>query len=543
MNDKKPNILPFENQGGPLGHQGEAELPTPLNIIRAPVAFGRMPIHNLSKSGAIDIRVIQRSKDNGRVELYWKVSPNRDAGEPRQLAYKIDTLIINRRLDEIGWPIPRIVKLGSLYGISKELGHGKNTEEVKKALRQNARVFITAKLRFQNIDGQEETLEGDFNRYNLIIRGESLPDGHRAETVYLIFNDPYYSALNRSRRRPLDWDYMRSLAPAAQRFFELLSFEMYAALKFGHPYAKLVYSKYCSLAPQSRFSDRQLMQKQMRRLHQPHIAAGYIEKEIRYERFVDDEGQADWILLYTPGPLAKRYSDESKNPSKPRKALQEAPKQLSAVSLALDPSRAPARSVARNSRPLEGDSAELYNYFRSSFHSVTDATASSGEAEKIRQLLSKAGSLAVARKVVDWILREARNTNFAIQNAAGLFANGYVDRALEYLRGVEKQNQEACALKRKHELEGRYYRFTTEAIEGAFAALTPEEQAERIAEARAALVDQELRHGRDIEAWIPAAVERSALSRAKQQIERELNLPDFKTFRESQSNSEESPSS
>lgn len=213
-----------------------------------------------------------------------------------------------------------------------------------------------------------------------------------------------------------------------------------------------------------------------------------------------------------------------------------------AISLALDPSRAPARPVARNSRPLEGDGAELYNYFRSSFHSVTDATASSGEAERIRQLLAKAGSLPVAKQVVDWILREARNTNFAIQNAAGLFANGYVDRALEYLRGVEKQIQEAAALKRKHELEGRYYRFTTEAIEGAFVALTPDEQAERIAEARAALVAQELSHGRDIEAWIPAAIERSALSRAKQQIERELNLPDFKSWRESQLKSEESPS-
>ena len=65
---------------------------------------------------------------------------NSEHGQPGPLAYKVDTLIINRRIEEAPRPIPRLIKLGSLNDICRELGisQGKNIVSVKKALHQNA---------------------------------------------------------------------------------------------------------------------------------------------------------------------------------------------------------------------------------------------------------------------------------------------------------------------------------------------------------------------------------------------------------------------
>ncbi len=52
--------------------------------------------------------------------------------------------------------------------------------------------------------------------------------------------------LNTAQTRPLDYDDLKELAPAPQRFYEILSYQMFAALKYNHPHAKLAYSDYCT---------------------------------------------------------------------------------------------------------------------------------------------------------------------------------------------------------------------------------------------------------------------------------------------------------
>ena len=68
--------------------------PAPLQAIRTETVLSRLPIHNLSKKGTVRIHITQK-KERGELDLYWKVSPNADYGEPRQLAYKLDMLVIN----------------------------------------------------------------------------------------------------------------------------------------------------------------------------------------------------------------------------------------------------------------------------------------------------------------------------------------------------------------------------------------------------------------------------------------------------------------
>ena len=277
----------------------------PLNTIRVETALSRYPVHRLARKGSIKIEV---SEANGLrdTSLQWKVSYNSEYGQPGPLAYKIDTLIINRRIEEASRPIPRIIKLGSLHDICRELGvsEGKNIITIKNALHQNASAYITAKIQYRQADGSERTLEAGFTRYSVILTGEKLPDGRKADGVYIILNDSFIQVLNGAITRPLDYDYLKSLPPAPQRFYELLSYQIYAALKYDRPRAKVNYSEFCAHAPQTRHSDWERVRSQMSKVHRPHLASGYITK-VDFQSTAADDGQPDWIMLYQPGPKAR----------------------------------------------------------------------------------------------------------------------------------------------------------------------------------------------------------------------------------------------
>src|SRR4051794_37206380 len=120
----------------------EPQRPTelvPLNVIRVETALSRYPVHRLAKQGTVSIEIREESPD-GETLIKWEVSHNSRYGQPGPLAYKIDSLIVNRRIEESSRPVPKIIKLGSLHDICRELGlrGGKPRDNVKKALYQNA---------------------------------------------------------------------------------------------------------------------------------------------------------------------------------------------------------------------------------------------------------------------------------------------------------------------------------------------------------------------------------------------------------------------
>ena len=277
----------------------------PPNPIRVETALSRYPVHRLARQGNVEIDIREVTPD-GEVSIRWEVDYSKKHGQPGPLAYKLDTLIVNRRIEEAPRPIPKLIKLGSLRDICRELGlsEGKNVTTIRKALRQNAFAGITAKTRFRQADGTEQTLEADFTRYSVVFTGEKLPDGRKADAVYVMLNEIYMQVINGAMTRPLDYDYLRSLPPAPQRLYELLSYQMYAALKYDRPRAKLTYSDFCGHAPQTRHTDWERVRSQMNKLHRPHRKSGYIVK-VDFQQTTDREGFPDWIMLYQPGPKAR----------------------------------------------------------------------------------------------------------------------------------------------------------------------------------------------------------------------------------------------
>ena len=282
-----------------------AEL-APLNPIRVETALSRYPMHRLARKGSIKID-LSRGDEHGETTFKWKVSYNSEYGQPGPLAYKLDTLIINRRIEEARRPVPRLLKLGSLSDICKELGladSGKNRGDIKRSLYQNAFAGISARTHYRGTDGTERTLEAGFTRYSVIFTGEKLPSGRKADGVYIMLNDVFIQIINGAMTRPLDYDYLKSLPPAPQRFYELLSYQMYSALKYDRARARLLYSDLCAHAPQTRHTEWKRVRSQMHKVHRPHRESGYIDT-VDFQEITDSKGQPDWIMLYKPGPKAR----------------------------------------------------------------------------------------------------------------------------------------------------------------------------------------------------------------------------------------------
>ena len=279
---------------------------TPINPIRIETALSRFPIHRLAKHGDFTIDIKEQS-ENGEVLIRWEISHNSKYGQPGPLAYKIDTIIINRRIEEAPRPIPRIIRLGSLNReIPEELGVSTHaTKKIKNALHQNASAYITAKTRYrQSSNGKLHDVEIGDTRYAVVFTGEQLPDGRTADAVYIVLHDFYRKILDEALTRPLDYDYLKDLAPTAQRLYELLSYHVYAALKHDRARAKLIYSEFCTYAPQTRYTEFDKVKKQMYKINSVHKKSGYIAK-VDFHQTTDAEGRPDWIMLYMPGLKAR----------------------------------------------------------------------------------------------------------------------------------------------------------------------------------------------------------------------------------------------
>jgi hypothetical protein len=277
----------------------------PLNVIRVETALSRFPVHRLAKTGTASIEIREKSPD-GETLIQWQVSHNSRYGQPGPLAYQIDTLIVNRRIEEASRPIPEVIKLGTQAAIAEELGISTHdtVSTIKRALYQNASTFITANFRYKLANGKTKHFEAGFTRYSVVFTGEELPDGRRAEAVYLVLNPVFMQVLNGAQTRPLDYDYLKGLRPASQRLYELLSFQMFGAIKNTRRDARLSYSEFCTYAPLIRCLKWDQVRPQMARIHRPHIKSGYIHS-VTFEQSTDREGKPDWVMVYVPGSRAR----------------------------------------------------------------------------------------------------------------------------------------------------------------------------------------------------------------------------------------------
>ena len=419
----------------------------PLNVIRTETVLSRLPIHNLSKKGQVQIHITVKNAQ-GQVELSWQVSPNLAFGAPRQLAYKLDTLVINKKLEELGRPLPKLIRLGSMRQIGDQLGFsiGQAVKDLRKAAHQNAGAYIIAKLHYTATDGTERTLEAGFTRYSVVFTGERLPDGTKADAVYLLLNDPYWEVLNSAPTRPLDYDYLKALTPAAQRCYEILSYKIFTALKYRHPQATLLYSEYCTFSAQQRYVDYDHVKKQMYKVHKPHLLSGYLKK-VSYEATQDREGHPDWVMSYVPGPKAKAEYGACNARSTAR--IAGAPRREGKGEETATPSPAAAEALTTHAR-------DLVNHFHQRFHGTPNDHPSAKALTQASSLIARYG-MDQAHHLVDFSFIAAQETDYRPQTFGGILQ--YTARArAAYAQAQRRQEAEAREReerRRVHEAEQR----------------------------------------------------------------------------------------
>lgn len=444
LSDMSKKAKLTEKQEPNLPSSGELDASTgsaPLQIIRTETVISRLPIHNLIKGGEINIQ-ISRKNDKGKVSLQWEISPSSRFGHPGQLAYKLDTIVINRIIDEVGRPVPKMIKIGTLNQLCQVLGSQK--AELKRALQQNAATTISAKLDYRGRDGSERRLEAIFARYSVIFTGESLPTGEKADEIYIIFNDPYLEVLNSAPVRPLNYDYLKELSPTSQRFYEIISYRIYAAVKYDYPVAKLLYSEYCTYSAQRRHPDFERIRVQMYRVHKPHLESGYLAK-VEFRETVDGEGQADWLISYTPGPKARveyetfnrKFLAEGRGGTLERLAAEAS--ELKAELLLATPEEFES-SQAEAVKPDHEKAVHLVQYFHQSARNRVNYQPGphSKEVGQAEALLTAHGFEAV-KFVIGFAVQEARKTAFKMRTFGAIFQ--YVEDGLRVW--ALQQNQSA----------------------------------------------------------------------------------------------------
>jgi hypothetical protein len=387
----------------------------PLEVIRTENVISKFPVHNLAKTGRVNIKLNRRRAD-GEIEFQWEVSYNEKYGEAKQLAYQIDTLIIARRVYdyfEANLPIPPIIPIGSLYQICQELGmnpqSGKNKNNIKRALGQNAGAFIDAKISYKDRGGEERNLTAQFSRYAVVHRDQKLPDGRQADQLYVVLQPIYLEVLNSARWRPLDFNYLKQLPPASQRCYEIISTRIFAALKYGHQYAYIAYSDYCAFSAQMRHRKYKPFRAQMDHVHKPHLNSGYLTR-VEFEEGRDAEGEVDWTIKYYPGPRAtSEYSHF--NPRFDQGLISEAASSASA-------------GAGKGS-----EAWKLVEYFhRLSRRAAEGIEPGKKELEQAARLIKQQG-LEVARFVVEYAHQEAPRTKFEMQVFGAVLI--YLPRALK----------------------------------------------------------------------------------------------------------------
>jgi hypothetical protein len=411
-----------------------------LNIIRTETVLSRLPIHNLAKRGKVDIHIVRKNA-RGELSLHWDISYSEKYGNARQLAYKLDTLVINRRIHEYGRPVPKAIYLGSLRSIAQELGLKRDTNKVKKALLQNAFTGISAYLQYTAADGTKKKLQGAFTRYEVWFYGDELPDGSKSDAVYIVFHDRYREVLNSAETRPLDYEYIRTLAPASHRFYELVSYKIYAAIKHQLAEAKMLYSEFCTFAPQQRYYDYDQVKKQMYKVHRVHLKSNYIRK-IRTEATTDNDGKPDWILYYVPG--AKACAEYEK---------------FTGVKIGFGnkmvdvEKREEIQARAPEPKATASEPAQLVKYFYKRFHNIENPTPSSKALTQASKLVAEYG-FEKALFIIDFAHQAARETNYKLELFGGVLE--FTPRAIGVYEQLKKRETQQYSAERVRWLQEQY---------------------------------------------------------------------------------------
>jgi hypothetical protein len=291
-------------------------------------------------------------------------------------------------------------------------------------------------------------------------------------------NDPYYALINGATWRPLDYQYLRTLTPSAQRWYELVSPKMFAAIKNGHPTAWIRYSDFCALAVARPQKTKQRMQSQMAAIHRAHLASGYVESVLwRADRAAGDV--PDFSIHYVPGPRAIEEFD----------AFNGVPPQKSVYSDRRSRLRAPSTSVCASQSserfPEERSASDkLARHFLKLRHGASGSSITRPQRARAREILSTLdGDLDAAFSAVELASEAAsRDPKGYPRHLGGVLEGGFVERAKALAAERRRRADIEEARRREEALHRQYQEWCRRRADGRVAALGTDERRQIVAD-------------------------------------------------------------
>ncbi len=385
------------------------QAPTESEVIRYPSLFSDWPIHTLSpeRDDAIQIAELNdgadektarktapsasKRKDNQSLvhfNYYWEVSGNKKHGDAGPGTYRIDTLVIYKRADELRTltgNVPELMFVGSLADIARAIGKKPgDTSTIKRDLLRGASTFIDFRIPIK-FGSTTEVVEGHSARYGVYFRGEALKDGTKAEGVYIEWMPRFRRILQESTVRPHDYDLQQELTPLDSRFYEILNPDLYWSWREGRQHTPVRYSDFCDKTWIERKSDLRGVRKQITRHTKALQQRKWMRPTIDFEKTADRNGDRDWFMRFEIGDEAKRWFER-----RMRGSSRKAPSTAVSFETATKTPRKPKKRSQSLSEPNTG-ATELVSRFYKARFDIETYEPTPKEAAIAAQLIERAG--------------------------------------------------------------------------------------------------------------------------------------------------------
>lgn len=215
----------------------------------------RLPRYDFTGNDQVDIRLTHTLPATRKplTYLHWEALSNAPDADADALAYRIETLVIRRRMEDKlrrTGAVPRALYIGT----SEKIGAMLNAtgDAVKQSISRSCRLFVMVEEEYRNAWGKK-TSNSALPAHLLFYMSTSTQtaDGYALQ-IWIRFDELHIQSLDFLPPRPFDYEYAKSLAPASLRAYEVLSYAIFEAAKEDKYQVVMPYLDFCVFTAQPR---------------------------------------------------------------------------------------------------------------------------------------------------------------------------------------------------------------------------------------------------------------------------------------------------
>lgn len=310
--------------------------PEQHQVVLVPKATTDLPFfYHTKKKSLLARNIIYEGIDTYGRPIKWKTIPNRDPeiGVPGIDAHDVWMKLVKPSVDlrlNLYDESTYLVPLGGCRGCLRMVGWGEGGFQARRLLRalnQIGNTNIVADIWIPTTeldrDGQPlyQAIKASFTKMSIYAIGSThltarqLQEGrfdfdfNLDDTIYVQLH-PVEAQIQKSQpQRYIDNQYLFSVSPSAQRWYELLAAKIYGVVKNKGSYCEVRYSWYVKHHHTlKRHHERRRVVQQIKEVIRDHLRSRYLIKA-EFNAVTEPGQEIDWIIRFYPGEEARSSID------------------------------------------------------------------------------------------------------------------------------------------------------------------------------------------------------------------------------------------